>query len=446
MLIKNANIVTWSTPNSILENHSMLISGSKITKIGKFEDLKKNYPNEEVIDAKGQYIFPGNICAHTHFYGAFARGMAIPGNPAQNFPEILNKLWWPLDKALEQEDIYYSALVCLIDAIRHGTTSLFDHHASQRNVAGSLDQIERAVLESGVRADLCYEVSDREGEEIAKEGIDENVRFINNVLKNKNGLLNAHFGLHAGMTISQKTLNQCRNATPADVGFHIHVGEYTSDEYDSVDKYQMRIIDRLEKANILGDKTIVVHGVNLDALEMTLLSNTGTWVSHQPRSNMNNGVGLPAVEDMLRLGIKVCLGNDGFSNAMWEEWKAAYLSHKLIHRDPRRMGGEKIVQIAITNNGKLATEAFGTGTIGEIKENAQADLIFVEYYPYTELTASNLPWHMIFGFHEDVILSTMVAGKFLMKNRELLTLDEEAITHESRKRCKEVWNKYNQYV
>ena len=102
---------------------------------------------------------PGQICAHTHFYGAFARGMYIPGPPAKDFPEILERLWWRLDKALDLDGVRRSAEVCLVDAIRNGTTTLIDHHASQRAIDGSLDVIAEAVDASGLRAVLCYEVS-----------------------------------------------------------------------------------------------------------------------------------------------------------------------------------------------------------------------------------------------------------------------------------------------
>ncbi len=121
---------------------------------------------------------PGNICSHTHFYGAFARGLYIPGPAPKDFPEILRRLWWTLDMALDDDGVLSSALVCLVDAIRNGTTTLFDHHASPMHIDGSLDIIAGAVEAAGLRAVLCYEVTDRNGPEGAAAGIAENVRFI----------------------------------------------------------------------------------------------------------------------------------------------------------------------------------------------------------------------------------------------------------------------------
>lgn len=446
MIIKNGKIITWQIPNQILHDQAILIDGGVITKIGRYEDLKRSAPSDEVIDAGGQYVMPGNICAHTHFYGAFARGMGIPGMPAKDFPEILEKLWWSLDKSLSLEDVRYSALVCLIDAIKHGTTTLIDHHASPNTIGGSLDEIAQAVAQAGVRASLCYEVTDREGENGANEGIRENIRFIEMVKKNNPlpGKLAAMFGLHASLTLSEETLRKCREAVPDEVGFHIHVAEDPADEYDSLYKCGERVVDRLYRHGILGERSIAVHAVHVDIREVELLAQTRTWVSHQPRSNMNNAVGMSQPEGMLRAGVRVCLGNDGFSNAMWEEWKTAYLAHKLWNRDPRRMPATTVAEMAIYNNRALAEQQFNTGRLGIICEGAQADLIFVDYHPFTELNEGNLPWHIIFGFHESMIISTIVAGKFLMRNRELLTLDEEKISYEARHLSSRTWQRFQQ--
>ncbi|MEW6179742.1 MAG: putative aminohydrolase SsnA [Chloroflexota bacterium] len=446
MIIKNGKIITWQEPNRILLDRALLIENGVITKIGSFDELTKEKPSEEIIDAAGQYVMPGNICAHTHFYGAFARGMGIPGAPAKDFPEILEKLWWSLDKSLSLEDVRYSALVCLVDAIKHGTTTLIDHHASPRAISGSLDEIAQAVTQAGVRASLCYEVTDREGEQGAEEGIQENSRFIELIKRNNPapGKLAATFGLHASLTLSEKTLQKCRDAAPADIGFHIHVAEDPADEYDSLQKCGERVVDRLYRHGILGEKTIAVHAVHVDVREVELLAQTKTWVTHQPRSNMNNAVGMSQPEAMMRAGVKVCLGNDGFSNAMWEEWKTAYLAHKLWNRDPRRMPATTVVQMAVYNNRALAEQQFHCGPMGVICEGAQADLIFVDYHPFTELNEDNLPWHIVFGFHESMITSTMVAGQFLMRNRELLTLDEEKIAFEARRLSVQTWKRFQQ--
>lgn len=445
MLITNATLITWEPTNQILTGYALYIEDGKIADLGPERVLLEKYPQAERLDARGQYIMPGNICAHTHFYGAYARGMAIPGAPAKDFPEILAKLWWPLDKALQPEDVYYSALVCLVDAVRHGTTTLIDHHASPNAIPGSLDEIARAVQESGLRAALCYEVTDRDGPEKARAGIDENLRFIQRVRQADGGagMLGATFGLHASLTLSDETLAACRACVPEGVGFHVHVAEHSVDEYDSLEKSGLRVVDRLHKFGILGPDTIAVHCVHVDAREIALLAETGTWVSHQPRSNMNNGVGLPPVESMLRAGVRVCLGNDGFTNLMWEEWKAAYLAHKLINLDPRRLSALDVVRMAITNNAALAERLLPGAPLGVIQTGARADLIFVDYQPYTPLTAGNLPWHIVFGFHESMVTTTIVNGKLLMRDRQLLTLDEARIAAEARRLAPQVWERYS---
>jgi len=442
MIIKNAKLITWEEENRILDDSSLLVKDGLIGDIGG--DLETKHPEEEVFDARGQYVMPGNICAHTHFYGAYARGMGIPGDAPKDFPEILEKLWWPLDMALDEEGVRYSALVFAVDAIKNGTTTLFDHHASPSFIDGSLDVIGDVIEDAGLRGVLCYEVTDRNGGEGAKAGIKENVRMIKKAAGNDR--LGAAFGLHASLTVDDGTLDACRGSIGEEAGFHIHVAEHQADEYDSLKRSGLRVVDRLKKHGILGPKSIVAHGVHMDQQEAVLLAESGTWLTHQPRSNMNNAVGVAAIEDFLRLGIKVGIGTDGFYHAMWEEWKTAYFLHKVHHRDPRRMNAMDIIQMGIRNNAALAKVYLPEATLGEITKGAAADLIFVDYHPYTPLSAGNLPWQMIFGFQEGMITSTMVAGKFLMKEKELLTLDEEKIASESRALAPAIWERYESFV
>ncbi len=448
MLIVNGKLVTWERENRILEGQAIYIQDGKIAEIGPQAELIAKYPQATQVDAGGQLVMPGNICAHTHFYGAYARGLGIPGPAPKDFPEILQKLWWPLDKALDEDSVRASALVHLVDAIKHGTTTLIDHHASPNFIDGSLDVIADSVDKAGLRAVLCYEVTDRDGPERAQAGIRENMRFLQKAQGGAlaNGRISATFGLHASLTLSEQTLEDCAAANREWGGYHIHVAEHESDEYDSLQKSGLRAIDRLAKFGILGSRTIVAHGIHIDLAEAQLLADSGTWVTHQPRSNMNNAVGAAQVEGMLRAGVNVGLGNDGFTQDMWTEWKIAYLLHKVTHRDPRRMNGMDVVQMGIYNNAALA-EVFFTGPrLGILEAGAAADLIFVDVHPFTPLTAGNLPWQIIFGFNESMITSTMVAGEFLMKDRELLTLDEAEIAAEALALAPGVWERYEQYV
>jgi len=448
MLIVNGRLVTWETENRILEGQAVFIEGKDIKEIGPEADLKAKYPEAEVVDAGGQLVMPGNICAHTHFYGAYSRGMAIPGDAPKDFPEILQKLWWPLDKALDEPSVRASAQVHLVDAIRHGTTTLIDHHASPNYITNSLSAIAEEVDASGLRAVLCYEVTDRDGEEKALMGVRENATFIEKAAGGKiaDGRVAATFGLHASLTLTDKTLQVCRDAVGEGVGFHIHVAEHESDEYDSLKKSGLRVMDRLNKFGILGPRTIVAHGVHIDHVEAQLLVETGTWLSHQPRSNMNNAVGVAEVESLLRAGVKVCLGNDGFTQDMWTEWKTAYLLHKVWHGDPRRMNGIDVVQMGVYNNAALANTFFPGRELGVLAAGSAADLIFVDYHAFTPMTAGNLPWHIIFGFNESMVTATMVDGAFLMRDREILVLDEARIAAEAQALAPAVWERYQRNV
>jgi len=442
LLITHAHLATLGDEPGLIEDGALLIEGDRIAALGTTAELTTRYPAAERWDAAGQMVLPASICAHTHFYGAFARGMAVPGEPAANFPQILERLWWRLDKALTLEDVRYSALVCLVDAIRHGTTTLVDHHASPNAIEGSLDVIAEAVQEAGLRASLCYEVTDRDGSERARAGIAENVRFARSGLATPSSQFGASFGLHASLTLSDETLADCMAAAGnLGIGFHVHVAEDKADQEDSLRRFGKRVVHRLHDAGVLGPRTLAVHCVHVDEDEIELLAETGTWVTHQPRSNMNNGVGVALVEPMLRAGVNLALGNDGFSNQMFAEMKAAYLVHKLAQRDPRAMPGDLVLRLAYANNALLARVFWPELGLGELREGASADLVFLDYRPTTPLTAGNLPWHVLFGVEASAITATVCAGRVLMRDRRLLALDEEAITARSRELAVGVWQR-----
>ncbi|MFQ5593063.1 MAG: putative aminohydrolase SsnA [Anaerolineae bacterium] len=450
MLIIHGTVVTFGADWKIIEDGAVRISGDHIADVGTTVELQTRYLEETMLDAAGKLVMPGNICAHTHFYGTFARGLAIPGPEIKDFPEKLARLWWPLDRSLDEEAVLYSTLVPLVDAIRNGTTTLIDHHASNRAIDGALDIIAGAVKQASLRACLCYEVTDRDGAEVAAAGIRENERFIRQVRElggtegNSGDLLAGTFGLHASLTLSDETLERCvAVAEELGVGFHIHAAEGPADRNDSVVKYGLRTIDRLHQRGILGEKSIVAHAIDIDAWEMGVLRETGAWVTHQPRSNMNNGVGVADVPAMLRGGMKVGLGNDGFSNNMFMEMKTAYLLHKVHRRDPRVMGADQVLEMAVTNNARLAN-IFFPKPIGELSPGAYADVILLDYQPPTPLTTGNLPWHIIFGVDGSHVTHTICGGRLLMKDRELLTLDEEEIAARAREVAKGVWRRFEE--
>ncbi len=439
MLIVNGILATMDDQNQLIPDGALFIEGDRIASVGTSRELAARYADQETLDAGGRLVMPGLICAHTHFYGAFARGMALPGEPPADFVEILENLWWQLDKALDQKAVRYSALVCLVDAIRHGTTTLVDHHASPNAIDGSLDVIAEATLQAGVRASLCYEVTDRDGNARRRAGIAENARFIAAVQARANPLLGASFGLHASLTLSDETLEEAAAAAaPLGAGFHLHVAEDLADQRDSLGRNGVPVVERLHRHGILGEKTIAVHCVHVDDAEIEILRQTGSRVVHNPRSNMNNAVGTARVTDMLARGIRVGLGNDGFSNNMFTELHTAYLVHKMAQSDPRAMPANALLRMAFAHNAEIAG-LFFPGPLGQLSPGALADVILVDYQPTTPLSAANLPWHVIFGLDGTGVDTTIVGGRLLMRHRELLTLDEEAITARSRELASRVW-------
>jgi putative selenium metabolism protein SsnA len=439
MLITGAKLVTMTLPNRIIRDGALLIVGDEIAALGEASALIQHYPDAERLDARGQWLVPGNICGHTHFYGAFARGMALDGPPPADFRGILEGLWWRLDKALTAEDIRFSALVCLVDAIRSGTTTLIDHHASPGYVDGSLDVIAEAVSEAGPRACLCYEVSDRDGPEVAAAGLAENARFIRKRRSAPDPRLGATFGLHAALTLSDNTLDQAAAwGESLGVGYHLHVAEAAADPRQSLQQHGVRTVHRLARRGILGPQTLAAHAVHVNEDEIALLQASSTWVAHNPRSNMNNAVGTAPVPAMLDAGVRLGLGNDGFSNDMFQEMKAAFLAQKAASGDPRRMPAEDVVRLSHEGNVELAGLYFQK-PLGQLAVGAHADLVFLDYDPPTPVTAANWPWHLMFGVTGAHVTTTVVGGRVLMHDRALTGLDAARIHARARELAATLW-------
>ena len=443
MLITNGRVLTFGEQPRLIENGAVLIQDERIVAVDFSHVLEEKYPTEERLDAQGMLVMPGLVVSHTHFYGTFARGMYIPGPPMKDFPEILQRLWWPLDRALDEEGVRYSAYVPMLDAIRYGATTLIDHHASNRFIDGSLDVIADVVQETGLRAVLCYEVSDRDGLEVALAGIRENVRFIKKARDMANPRIAATFGLHAALTLRDDTLDRCVAEAEAisHRGFHIHAAEGPADREHSLATYGLPTIERLAQRGILGPQTIVAHAIDIDAWEMATLREAGVWVSHQPRSNMNNGVGVADIPTMLRGHMKVVLGNDGFSNDMFEEMRVAYLLHKSARNDPRVLPADQLLDIVMNNNASLAQQFFGQ-PFGTLEPGAVADVILVDYDPPTPLSVENFPWHIMFGFDGRKVDTTIVAGRILMRHGAIPHLDAERIYARSREVAQQVWERF----
>jgi len=439
-MITNGTIIS-PADSLFVEDGAVLVEDGKIKAIGARAELEPQAVEMEKLDAHGGLIMPGLICAHGHFYGAFARGMPVAGPAPSNFVEILEKLWWKVDKALTMDDIKYSALVCLVSALRCGTTTIFDHHASPNAIEGSLDVIAKAAEEVGVRTCLCYEVSDRDGPEAAQAGIDENVRFLRRCKDEASPMRAAAFGLHASFTIGSETMTRCVEAGKEfDAGFHVHTAEDAADQNDSHERYGKPVVNRLNDSGALNGKSMAVHCVHTVEDEWKALADSGTFVVHCPESNMNNGVGVAQVPEMRAAGVNVALGTDGYTFDMLAEFKAAYVLHKLAKRDPRAMPANELVDMLFGTNAELAERHFGL-PIGRLRHGAPADVITLDYNPPTPLSLGNFPWHLNFGLDSSMVRNVVVGGKSVLKDRAVLGVDEAKLAREASKLAAEMWKR-----
>lgn len=440
MIIGNGRVITRDEKNPYIENGAVVIRDNTIIVVGDYSVLKDKYKEEEFIDAKGKVIMPGLINTHMHIYSAFARGMAGKGPAPKTFTDILENLWWRLDKGLTLEDTKYSAYTTYLDCIKNGVTTVFDHHASPYSVEGSLFIIGDAAKELGVRTCLCYETSDRDGEEILKAGIKENISFIKKYNNVNEDMLKGMFGMHAAFTLSDKSLDMCREAMEGlDAGYHIHTSEGIDDLYDSLRNHGKRVVERLMDFDILSDKTIAVHCVQVNSREMEILKQTNTNVVHNPESNMGNAVGCSPVLEFIKRGINVGVGTDGYTSDMMESIKVGNIIHKHNLCDPN-VGFNEVSSMAFDNNRKISSKYFNK-EVGTLKEGAYGDVIIVDYNPLTPLNENNINGHIIFGMSGRCVTDTIINGKVVMRNRVINKVDEEKIFSKSRELAQKLWER-----
>ncbi len=437
LVIKNGIIVTLAQPNRVLYDHALVIENGLIKQILPQKAVVD--ADAVVVDARNKVVMPGFVNAHMHFYSTFARGLT-KAESACDFTEVLRNLWWRLDRALTLEDCYYSALVAGLEAVRHGTTTIFDHHSSPHAIGGSLGTVARAAKKLGLRACLCYEVSDRDGEKAAQEGIEENLRFIDECRDALDNVLRPLFGLHASFTLGEDTLRSCvERARKGGAGFHIHCAEDLSDQIMTQKQFGRSVVRRLADHGILGPQTICAHAVHVDDEEWDLLAETRTAVIHNPQSNMNNAVGTMDLLEASRRGVLVGLGTDAMTNNMREELRASVWAQRLLHKDPGAAFDEA-VGLLIRNNQKIANRHFEN--VGQLKTDWAADIVCIDYVPPTDLNDDTFAGHLVYGLSQAPVDTTIVGGKILMQDKKLLCPDEEEMINHARALATAFWQRF----
>ncbi len=410
LLLKNVVILDYypvdmeAGPSPQVMRGDLRIRGERIA--GRGPDLAPQ-DGEKVVDMQGVTVLPGNVNAHGHLYATLAGGMPQPRVPLETFTDILTEIWWPLDRALDHEAVYLSALAGAWDAVRCGTTMIFDHHASLAAVGGSLDRIEQALEEIGLRGCLCYETTDRGGKGQRDICLEENERYLQKLADRRPAGVPRFRGLvgaHASFTLEDKTLQLLGDiCSRYDTGLHIHLAEGPTDREVSRERGWPDPLERLEANGLLHPGSVFAHGVDLSPLDMQTLEEHGCWLVHCGRSNMNNGVGRAPVD---RFPERCALGTDGLDDNLWGELRTTYFRGNEGGRGP--MGHQGAERFWLGNY-RLARETFGE-PFGSLDTGAPADFIVLDTFRKTPLEEDNWLSHLLFCFHPWDIAAVYVSG------------------------------------
>ena len=440
MIITNATLITLWEQQPFIEGALVAIDGKTIVDFGKMGKLIFQYEDAETLDAGGRVVMPGLINGHAHLCRSLAPGMPEEGETPRTFRNLQEKLWWRLERALGEEDIYSSALVGLLDSVREGVTTVFEHHSSPGVVSGSLDAIWKGFAEVGVRGCLSYGVSDRDGQAAASAGIRENQRFIERFQGGPSDMMAGLFGLDASMTLSEKTLAEATQTGKAlGAGFHLHLAEDVSDVEDARSKYGKTPVERLAEAGVFTRGSLAAHCIHLGSSDYDLLQTTGTTAVQCPQSNMASAVG---TVDLLRLslaGIPLATGTNGFSPSVLEEFRAAVLQQRTMGRVLSKAMG-LASRAVFAGNADLATSLYGP-PVGRVKPGARADLVVLDYEPSTPLTKENFMAHLFSGLGRASPQAVLINGKVVLNDGEFTWLDERRIRARARAAAKKLWNR-----
>jgi putative selenium metabolism protein SsnA len=425
MLIEGGTIVTLDPPEVSVAD--LRVEGERIVERGP--GLRAR-PSEEVLDASGRLVLPGLVNAHTHLYGTLARGMRWPATRPRKLLEILEQVWWRLDRALDEETVYLSALVGGIEAALCGTTVLLDHHSSPGFIEGSLATVKRALEEVGIRSVLCYEVSDRNGVEGRDAGLAENVSFQQH---HQDGKTRGMIGAHASFTLSEESLDRLAAAVDeTGSSLHVHVAEDRHDVSHCHRKFGLGLAERFKQHGLITSRSILAHCVHLGPTEVELVHASGGWIAHNPRSNMNNSTGYAPTRAFSR----AALGTDGIDQDMFAELRVAYLKK----RDAGQRHALTDSLQLLAGGHRLAAALFGL-PLGKLDVGGPADLLVLEYPSPTPLNAESLAGHLLFGIDRYHLRSVIVAGRFVVREREVVGVDVRAAYRRARKAAPALWKR-----
>lgn len=437
ILLANGIVVTgWEDPDIVVDG-AVVWSGDRILEVGPAAALRSKYPAAEPVDACGGMILPGMINLHHHLYSAFARGLA-PASVPRDFGQILDRLWWRLDRALTPETVRLSALLGAADAIRWGCTTIFDHHASPSCLRDSLGIVGTTLTEAGLSGVLCYEVSDRNGHDEAVAGLVENLQFIDRY--GDDPRLRGTIGLHASFTLADATLDEVASRRPAGCGLHIHLAEGVLDFQVSELAFGAAPLERLENRGLLDERALLVHGVHLTSEGRAVVARNNSVLIHCPESNSNNGVGRFDVERAAGEGCTIALGTDGMSSAMLRSLRYAFLIQRAGREDPTV--GFAAHPRLLQNNVEVARRFFDEPLLGELTPGAPADICVVDCPPPTPLTGENLFGHLVYGAAEAPVRHTIARGEFLLEDFRHTTLDPQSIAEIARTETPGLWERF----
>ncbi|MGY5871866.1 MAG: amidohydrolase family protein [Candidatus Thorarchaeota archaeon] len=438
ILIQDGLVVTADKRGTIHENGFLRISDGKIAEVGSGTPRGSA---DTVIDASGCVVIPGLITAHTHLYGILLRGASLNIEPPTDFAQVLQRVWWPVDEALTVEDAYASALSASADMLRNGSTLYADTYSGPNSIEGSLEAIARGTREVGMRGIVAFEMTERNNPEEAQRGLREGTNFVSSL--QNDDLISGMMSLHASFTVGDEIVTKAvEEAKNLDIPITVHTSEGLVDLYHNLETTGERTVERLNRLGVLGKKTVLAHCVHVNGHEMDLIAKSGSSVAHNPMSNMLNAVGVSPVPSMLKRGITVGLGNDGWIYDPFENMRCALTIHRLASGNPSAIGPDEIFKMATLDGARC----YGVEKkVGSLERNKLADIVLLDGSNVpTPLTKESVIGHLLNTFSGGNVRDVFVNGTQVVKDRKLTQTTDERVAKVSRISATGLWERLNE--
>lgn len=444
-VVKNALVVTMDPQRRVLRNGNIWIDGDRIAKVGPATEIGVPPGPHEAIDATEMIAIPGFVSTHNHLYSAVVRSLPYGGpeeETDQSFISWIERFWFRyLEDKVNEEQLHAGTLVNCLDQIRSGITTTADTVEGSNALPGALDAVDEAMQEAGIRGFIGFETTGRLGEEIARLGLEENIRFFEKA-KARGGRVQGCFNVHTTFTCSTELIQEvAHEARRRGARIQMHCCDDHWHSFDTTRRFGKRAVKYLEDIGFLGPDVLLAHCSYIDQFEdPKIFARHGVNVAHNAESNAIFGF-WPNMARLIEAGVTVGLGVDGMTHSMFEIMRTAQMIHRIRYYHISMFPDEKVLEMATIEGAKcLGKES----ELGSLEEGKKADLVLLRNRSAVPVFEKNVYNHIVSSCDRSDVNTVFIDGRLILSDQSFVSLDEDQVRNRCREAALRLW-KENQW-